>query len=144
METTNKTLASGKVLKITLGTHLEGEDLWIAIMEEAKTVGFKSEDEIFDPNLLKDLFCTAMASRKIRAAVKPLLARCTYDNEKITDLTFNPSESRMDYFEVLEEVIKVNVAPFVKGLVRKYEATFITIKQIIQRLKSEEKETSSI
>lgn len=56
------------------------------------------------------------SSDKIFEAVFKCLSRCTYDGVKITESIFEPEEARGDYYEIVIECVKVNLAPFFKGL----------------------------
>lgn len=48
------------------------------------------------------------------------LERCTYNGEKITENTFEPEKAREDYYDIVIECLKVNLSPFFKGLVSKW------------------------
>ena len=54
------------------------------------------------------------------AALWPCLARCTRNNEKITEETFNDIEARRDYYEIVLACIKENLAPLVESLFSKF------------------------
>lgn len=135
-----KELASGKTLHITIGSFDECLDLWMTINEEAKGINMSSEVEI-DTNLLKNIFCTANSSRKIKEKLDPLLKRCLYDNAPINEKTFQSIEAREDYLEIIEVVAVENIRPFVKGLVRKYKAIFSQLATIFQGLKQQKQPT---
>jgi len=82
-----------------------------------------------DPNMeLKDLslesFMTVlpkialgmMGSTEIQEVAFKCLNRCLRDGVKITRQTFEDEKAREDYYTCVIECIKVNVAPFTKGL----------------------------
>lgn len=142
MKTIPLKLQSGRELKITLGSFGEGEDLWIALNKEFRSVNFGSHVEL-DTNLVKEIFCMANSSREINACLKPLLKRCLYNNDPIDDQTFEDIEAREDYLEICEMVAKENILPFAKGLLRKYGAVIQQLKLIFLRLSQERNEISS-
>lgn len=45
------------------------------------------------------------------------LERCKYNSEKITKTTFEDTQARENYYEIIAACIKVNLLPFFKGLV---------------------------
>jgi hypothetical protein len=110
-----KKLPSGAVLKITIAPFHDAKALYQACLEELKTLKIDPNDEI-DVNLFKDLFCSALSSKKIEVALKDCLKRVTYNDLKIDDQTFEPIEARQDYILVCFEVAKENIAPFAKSL----------------------------
>ena len=140
METIKKTLASGKELSITIGSFSEAKSLWMAINKEAKDLNLNPDVEI-DSNLIKDIFCTANSSKEIDEKLSPLLKRCIYDEQKLTDDVFRTSEAREDYLEIVELVALENLRPFVKGLVRKYKARFLELMSNFQKLKQQKPTT---
>ena len=120
------TLSSGKKLEITLAPFEDGNALKKAFLSEAMGLKVQGQDEI-DYNFLKDLFCLGLSSDKIEKSVWKCFERCTYEGVKINKDTFEPSEAREDYHEVLFEVAKENLAPFTKSL-------FVQLKDIMQNL----------
>lgn len=127
--TEEKTLESGAKLKITLASFAEGKALYQACLEECQTLKIDGASEI-DFNLLKDLFCLGLSSKKIEAALKPCLQRALYNDRRITDDVFEEAEARADYLDVLLEVAQVNLLPFTRNLRRRYGA-------LLSRLQSE-------
>lgn len=140
METIKKTLASEKELVITIGSFQEAKDLWMAVNKEMKTLSLNPDVDI-DTNLIKDVFCLANSSKEIDEKLKPLIARCMYDKQKINDDLFKSSEAREDYLEIIEHVAIENLRPFVKGLVRKYKAKFSEIMLKFQAIKQQKQTT---
>lgn len=140
MEGLKKKLASGRTLQITLGSFDESHDLWMVLMEEMKGINLGSDVEI-DVDLIKDLFCTATSSKKIHEKLSPLLKRCIYNDARIDSNSFATAESREDYLEIIELVAMENIAPFVKGLVRKYKAKFSHLMSVFQKLKQPQQPT---
>ena len=118
-ETREVTLSSGAVLKIQLATFAEGKELYQSVLEDLKDLELNPEAEV-DVNFFKDIFCTAFSSKKIEKAVWKCLRRCTYNDEKITEQTFEKVSAREDYFQILMEVAQFNVLPFGKNLFAEY------------------------
>lgn len=57
-------------------------------------------------------------SPEVNAALFVCLARCTYNDVKITEKMFDTTETAQeDYYEILLACAKVNLTPFFKGLV---------------------------
>lgn len=54
-------------------------------------------------------------------ALMKCLVRCTYNSEKITENTFETDNARQDYYEIVLECMKVNLHPFLKGLIFKLQ-----------------------
>ena len=112
-------LQSGKVLHITMAPFADSKALYQAILEEAKGLSLDPNAEI-DANLFKDLFCTALSSKKIEECLWKCMERVTYNKLKVTQDTFEDVEARGDYIEACVEVAKENVFPFMKSLYAKY------------------------
>ena len=83
-----------------------------------------SLQEQLDVNFFKDLFCMAISSPAIEAALWTCMNRCTYNGIKITEDLFEPVEARQDYIPVCFEVARVNIHPFMKSLYAQYQDTF--------------------
>jgi hypothetical protein len=110
-----KTLPSGTVLKIQLASFANAKALFQAVCEELQTLDVAAETEL-DINLLKNLFCLGLSSKKIEIAMGKCLEKVLYDNVRITEATFEPESARQDYVPTLLEVAQVNLAPFLKNL----------------------------
>jgi len=52
------------------------------------------------------------SSDKVEEALFKCLGRCTYNGEKISRDTFEPTESRGDYYEIVIACLKENLLPF--------------------------------
>jgi len=109
-------LPSGAVLEIQLAPFGDANKLNKAIAKELKTLSLDSEMNLSDPVFLKDLVCTALSSDGIESCLWACFKRCTYNNEKISQDTFEKEESRQDYFIVCREVLQEQIGPFVKSL----------------------------
>lgn len=55
-------------------------------------------------------------SPSVYSALWPCLVRCTYRGAKITKETFEAEEMRQLYYPIAIECMKVNIAPFLAGL----------------------------
>lgn len=107
-------LPSGKKLSIGSTPFSESKALFQAVLEELRKIGISSKDDHME--VMKNLFCMGFSSKKVEDALAVCLKRCLYDGLKIDENTFEPEESRADYLPVCLEVVKENVAPFLKGL----------------------------
>lgn len=125
------TLPSGKKLDITLGAFAESKALYQAFLEESKSVRIEKTDEL-DVNMLKDLFCMGLSSKKIEAALEACLKRCAYNGHKITDATFEDVAAREDYLPICLEVARVNIEPFMKSLFAQYGAALEALKKALR------------
>ena len=59
------------------------------------------------------------SSEAVNAAIMQCLAKSTYNSERITADTFEDTEARADYYEIVFECLKVNLLPFFGGLISK-------------------------
>jgi hypothetical protein len=116
---TEVVLPSGAKLKVTPSSFAVSKELFQSVSEEMKSLNISSTTEI-DINLFKDLFCTGLSSKKIEKSLWECMKKATYNNLKITEDTFEPVEAREDYIQVMFEVAKENIAPFMKSLFASY------------------------
>ena len=116
-------LPSGAKLRVALAPFADGRDLYQAVMREAKSLHINMSEEI-DVNLLKDMFCTLLASKEIEACVFKCMQKSLYNDSKITEDVFEPEEARQDYIECLFKVTWENVHPFGKALFAEYGTIF--------------------
>ena len=65
---------------------------------------------------ISTLFLSVDSSDAVYKALMVCAGRGTYNHEKINEKTFETVEGREDYYEVMITCLKVNVAPFFKGL----------------------------
>ena len=110
-------LPSGAVLKVTMSDFATSKALYQIIAEELKDVKVNSsQGEQFG----KDVFCVAISSKKIQAAVWECAKRATYNGKRIDADTFEPEEARQDYLAAMFEITRVNTVPFMKDLYAKF------------------------
>lgn len=109
------TLSSGAVLEITESGIEPQHELFRVVMEElgAVDVSALTSPNEMNINVIKDLMCRALSSKKLLEAIKPMLRRATYNGEKINDIQFfDVDERKRDFLPVLKEVARVNLVPF--------------------------------
>lgn len=123
------TLPSGAILKIGLAPFADSIELFQVLGEEMKKVEIHFTTEI-DHELMKNLLCTAIASKPLEAAVWKCLAKCLYGGIRLTKDTFETEEARQDYFAVFYEVVVANVIPFTKNL----SAGLLPLMQMMQAI----------
>ena len=121
-------LESGAELKISPASFAEARALLQAILEEAKALKVDADTEI-DVNLLKDLVCTFLGSKKVESALMVCARRATYNGSRIDESTFEAVEARADYFEVCYLIAKENIMPFTKSLYAKFSPVLEKVKQ---------------
>ena len=124
------TLPSGAMLKISLSPFKVARELYRAVLEEAKGLKFDPKQEI-DVNMFKDLFCTAVSSRKIEETLWECFKKATYNGLGITEDTFEPLDARDDYLTACLEVAKVNILPFTKSLFAQYGTALGEIRNVL-------------
>ena len=114
-------LPSGAKLQISLAPFAHAKQLYQAVLEELKLLRISSDMEV-DLELIKNLFCAGLSSKKVEDAVDLCMKRVTYNNIRITPDTFEPAEARQDYIPALLEVVQVNLLPFMKSLMPRLQA----------------------
>lgn len=127
------TLPSGAELEVIPAPFAAAKALYQAALAEITALKMAGNDE-FDVNLIKDIFCAGLSSKKIDAALDACLSRCLYNGEKITAATFESVEARQDYIIVQWEVAYDNVHPFLKGLLSKYATQIEKLKTALNSM----------
>lgn len=117
------TLPSGGEMVFHLAPFAVARELHRAVTEEAKALHLDPKTDI-DVNLLKDLFCTGLSSKKIEEQIWRCFEKAMINNQRITEKTFEPEEMRDDYFFACMEVGRENILPFTKSLFAKYKTAF--------------------
>lgn len=123
-------LPSGAELKITLSDFETSKALYQAIADECKNIKMNPKDEV--ENLVKDLACVALSSKKIEECLWKCMERATYNSVKITKETFEPEQTRDDYLAVCMEVARVNVLPFMKSLYAQFSHVLPGVITVLQ------------
>lgn len=124
-------LPSGAELKVTLSEFMVSKALYQAIAEEAKSLKLDPKAEV-DVNLYKDLFCSALSSKRIEECLWECMKRATYNGVKITPDVFEPEDARDDYIVVCMEVARINVLPFMKSLYAQFSTVLPELMQFLQ------------
>lgn len=122
-------LPSGAILKIMPASFAASKGLYQALLAELQTVQILSSVEI--PSIIKDVFCIGFSSPTIERCLWECIKRCTYNDAKITQETFEPVEARADYTKVCSEVTLDNVSPFLKSLFADFKAAQAMIDGIL-------------
>ena len=115
------TLTSGAELDVALAPFKDAHDLQRAMAAELKEIKIASDMDITSVDFMKNIICSAISSDKIMNCLNVCMKRCTYNNLKITNDTFEPEEARGDYLQCCVEVAKANLLPFLKGLTAQFK-----------------------
>jgi hypothetical protein len=122
------TLSSGAELDITMASFEEADALLDAVLKEVESINVTSKDD--HVNVLKNLFTRAKLSPTIKNALKPCLARTTYNKVKlINNDVFEDEKARCDYLPVLKEVLEYNLTPFFVSLISAFSGLESKIKE---------------
>lgn len=121
-------LPSGAKLEITMAPFAQAKVLYMALMEECKSLKIDASTEL-DVNFWKDLMCIGLSSKKIDAAIEECMRRCLYNGLKIDKDSFESEDARQDYLVAVFEVASENVKPFTKSLFAKYAGIFQSLKK---------------
>ena len=109
-------MPSGAKLQIEPAPFVKARDLFQAVLDEGKNLKIDFGMEMSNPSFKKDVFCTALSSKKIEEHVWRCMEKVTYNSLRVTMETFEPLEARGDYFAACFEVAQENVLPFLKSL----------------------------
>jgi hypothetical protein len=112
-------LPSGAVLKIKAAPWAEAKALYKAVLKEMREVEIKGKTDVLE--MYKNLFCTGFSSDEIDSCLSVCMKRCTYNDLKIDQDTFEKEEAREDYVTVCVEIAKENVLPFLKSLYAEFQ-----------------------
>jgi hypothetical protein len=122
--------------KVVIGVAAWGnfQALQGAVFREAAKIGFdlkgfKMDTEINLGGLIStfaNVFLSIAGSPEVYALLWPCLEKSTYNGHKITQATFEPIETRQDYFEILKEFALFNVTPFLPKTYLEYWAKLKT------------------
>lgn len=120
-------LPSGAKLDITVSPFAISRSLYQAVLEETKSLKLDPKAEV-DVNLMKDLFCTLLSSKKVESCLDECMKRVTYNGKKIDGDTFEPISAREDYLTVCWEVASENIVPFTKSLSAQFSPALEKLK----------------
>lgn len=113
---TEITAKSGAKIVINPAPWKDAKNLKKAIEAEAAR---SSLPENFGTNDLSAVFNIVLkvdSSDAVDAALWPCLIRCTRNDIKIEEKTFDDTEARKDYYEIITACVKENFGPFVGDL----------------------------
>ena len=114
-ETTEHKLPSGAVLKFGLAPFAEGKELYQTLLQEARGITLSDDKEI-DFNLMKEMICLGLASKKLDQAILECAKKCLYKGEKFSLDQFEDEKSRQDFIPIMLIVANENLRPFLKSL----------------------------
>lgn len=127
-------LPSGAKLEMHLCPIAEAIELQETLAEEGKGIKMGSARDVLDPGLYKDVVAFAIASKAIKKAMLPAIARVLYNGIKIGPDTFEPEEARQDYWWVYYHTLRFNLEPFTRSLSAKLPGA---LRQIAQQVLAE-------
>ena len=110
METLKVKLESGAELECWLASFQEGHALWMAVSKELKDTDFKE-------TTVGRMSLDVLSSESIMKAAWPCLGKALYtgngyEKKKCDSTIFEKAEVRMDFLQIVEEVLIFNINPF--------------------------------
>lgn len=116
------TTKSGARVVITQASFSEAMALKNAVASEISKSGISldlkgglSETNIDIADLMR-VFFQIDSSQNVQAALFQCLARCLRNGEKVTFDTFEETDARADYYEIIFACARENLTPFFSGL----------------------------
>lgn len=117
------TMPSGSILDITLLPYESAWDVSQRVTKalesveiDVKAIDFKNPSYSDIIGFKGPLF-NVLSSKEILEAAKICLVKCTYNNLRFDNMTFESKESRQDFLPVMYHVLKENISPFFEGLI---------------------------
>lgn len=107
---------SGKEIVINPAPWKDAKELKRAIEAAAATVKIPTKISADDISGLLNIALLVDSSKEVESALWPCLIRCTRNNMKITEETFDDTEARKDYYEIIAACVKENFGPFAADL----------------------------
>lgn len=117
---------SGSKVVINAAPWKDAKELKKAIERELAAKGASLE---FNEASLAVAFLAVDGSDAVERALAPCLLRCTYNDEKITESTFDPPEARKDYYDIVIACMKENLSPLADSLFSELEKMGVLRKQ---------------
>ena len=119
-----KKLKSGAMLEVQMASFSDGIKLLEVVAEELKKVNIDIENLSLDKEItngfigtFKDLILNAITSTKLRECLDKCFLPCLYNTSKVNDTLFEDNmKAREDYLIICWEVLRYNLAPFLKGI----------------------------
>lgn len=124
-------LPSGKLMKYNISSFENGKELYQAVLRECRTLDISTETELKE-KLMIQIGMLAFSSKVIEKAIWDCFDKVIIDGEKLDKDYFKPEENRQDYFAVLVEIAKANIAPFLKGLYAQFSVIYQSLMKDIQ------------
>jgi len=116
-------MPSGARLRINIAPFTDAKELYQAVAEELKLVEVNYDDDL-DVNMLKNLACSFLSSKRVERALIPCMNRCLYNDKKVSDEVFEDVEARQDYIECITMITWENIHPFVKAHFARFQDIF--------------------
>lgn len=69
-----------------------------------------------DVNAIKRPLSQILSNSDLTKAANKCLVKCTYNNQRISEKTWNAPEARKDYFHAMFYALKDNIYPFFEGV----------------------------
>jgi hypothetical protein len=117
---------NGATINIKVAPFKDVMALKNAIVKELASIGLNLDSlDLKNFNVHSDINIDAIikplasidSSELFYNAIMKCLVKCTYNGHKITEELFEEEEAREDYYLIIIEALKVNLSPFLKGLV---------------------------
>lgn len=114
--------SSGAKIKINPAPFVDAMGLKNALARQLASADLKIDFDVekdLDLSSLTSAILAVDASADVYKAIFTCLGRCSYNGERINELTFEPVESREDYYEIIIACARENLSPFFKNLTSK-------------------------
>lgn len=115
------TAPSGAKVVINLAPWKDAKALKKALEREAAAAGSIIPQNMGDAASVITLL-KIDGSEAFDAALWPCLVRCTRNDVKIVEETFDTAEARKDYYDIVQHCLKENLGPLVESLFSKFAA----------------------
>lgn len=110
------TSKSGAKIVIAVAPWKAAKELKRAIEAEAARNSLPKDFSLDDLSPLFSIALKVDSCPEVDAALWPCLIRCTRNDVKITESTFDDQEARKDYYEIITACVRENFRPFVADL----------------------------
>jgi len=127
-------LKSGKILSYQEPDFEDALNLYQAILEEGKAIKLEAGIEV--GHVIKDVICSSLSSKVVRAHVEKCMEKSLYDGSRIVKATWQPSAARGDYMAVFTEVANRSTAPFTKDLFSLYQKALSIVQGHAEKQKT--------
>lgn len=119
------TLDSGAKLHVTRSPFVDAMALQNALIKSNRGVPLPNNPLNMEVGDLKDAIIAAISSNDVREHLDKCLARCTYNNVRISNELFDDAKmgdmARQDYYVIVWHVVEVNCGPFFFHLLSKWK-----------------------